>query len=119
MTLDHHPLVKELPELREEIHRLKLEDPEFRELFDGPLMGNCGYTMETAEAAVAGGAADLVAIGRPYISNPDLVERYRRGWPLAPESDPSTWYSGQHGAEGYTDFPNYSPEHDAAGEENS
>ncbi len=34
MPLDHHPLVKELPELREEIHRLKLEDPEFRELFD-------------------------------------------------------------------------------------
>ena len=34
MTLDHHPLVKELPELREEIHRLKLQDSEFRELFD-------------------------------------------------------------------------------------
>ena len=53
------------------------------------------------------GAADLIAIGRPYITNPDLVERFRNGWPLAPVSDPSTWYSGDGGAEGYTDFPTF------------
>ena len=79
--------------------------PEFREVFAGPLMGNCGYTRETAEAAIASGAADLIAFGRPFISNPDLVERFRQGLALAPESDPSTWYSGEHAAEGYTDFP--------------
>jgi len=80
---------------------------EFREVFSGPLIGNCGYTQETAEAAIARGAADLIAFGRPYISNPDLVERFRNGWPLAPDSDPTTWYSGDGTAEGYTSFPAY------------
>ncbi len=60
------------------------------------------------EAAVESGAADLVAIGRPFIANPDLVERYTNDWPLA-ESDPATWYSGDLGAEGYTDYPSYVP----------
>ena len=41
------------------------------------IMGNCGYTQESAEQAVAVGAADLIAFGRPFISNPDLVERFQ------------------------------------------
>ncbi|MDF7822947.1 alkene reductase [Pontiellaceae bacterium B12227] len=85
----------------------ELGDPmtlaEFRAVFNGPLMGNCGYTPETAEAAVSEGHADLIAFGRPYISNPDLVERIAGGIPLNPEADPSTWYSSNT-AEGYTDF---------------
>ncbi len=80
---------------------------EFREVFDGPLMGNCGYDVDAAEAAIQSGDADMIAIGRPYIANPDLIERYRNGWPLA-DSDPSQWYSGEHVEEGYTDFPVYS-----------
>ena len=84
---------------------MTLED--FRAVFSGPLMGNCGYTQETAEAAVTRGAADLIAIGRPFITNPDLVERFRNGWPLAPDSDPGTWYSGGIGEEGYSTFPSY------------
>lgn len=87
---------------------------EFREVFDGPLMGNCGYSRETAEAAIARGAADLIAFGRPFIANPDLVERFRHGWPLAPESDPDTWYSGTHAAAGYTDFPVYASKAEAS-----
>lgn len=83
--------------------------PEFREVFDGPLMGNCGYDAETAEAAIASGAADMIAIGRPFIGNPDLIDRLRNGWPLA-ESDQSSWYSGEHASEGYTDYPTYQPE---------
>jgi len=78
---------------------------EFRAYFRGSLMGNCGYNLETAEAAVAGGAADLIAIGRPFIANPDLVERYRNGWPLAGDTDMATWYGG--GEMGYTDLPVY------------
>lgn len=78
---------------------------DFRPLFEGTLMGNCGYDREAAESAVASGAADLIAFGRPYISNPDLVERFANNWPLAEISDPSTWYSP--GPEGYTDFPTY------------
>jgi N-ethylmaleimide reductase len=88
----------------------KLGEPmtlaEFRRVFHGPLMGNCGYTKETAEAAVAEGHADLIAFGRPYISNPDLVERFQHGWPLAAESPMSEWYS-PIGKKGYTDFPRY------------
>jgi len=77
--------------------------PEFRAVFDGPLMANCGYTQETAEKAVSDGHADMVAFGRPFISNPDLVERFAGNVPLNPEADPSTWYSSST-AEGYTDF---------------
>jgi N-ethylmaleimide reductase len=79
---------------------------DFRAVFHGPLIGNCGYTLETAEAAIAGGLADLIAFGRPYISNPDLVERFRNGWPLAEQADMSAWYSPT-GAKGYSDFPPY------------
>lgn len=78
---------------------------EFRHVFDGPLMGNCGYTRETADAAIAAGHADLIAFGRPYLSNPDLVERFAHGWPLAPPADMAVWYSFD--AVGYTDFPAY------------
>lgn len=79
--------------------------PEFRKVFDQALIGNCGYNQETAEEAIAKEHADLIAFGRPYISNPDLVERFANGWELNPESDMSTWYS--FGSEGYIDFPTY------------
>ena len=78
---------------------------DFRAVFDGPLMGNCGYDQATAETAIADGHADLIAIGRPFISNPDLVERYAAGAPLNPDAEVEDWYSPV-GAKGYTDFPN-------------
>lgn len=77
---------------------------ETRKVFEGPLMGNCGYDVEAAEKAVASGAADMIAFGRPYIANPDLVERFRQGLELA-DSDMSVWYGGSQEGEGYTDFP--------------
>ncbi len=76
---------------------------EFRKVFSNPLIGNCGYTRETAEQALQEGRADLIAFGRPFISNPDLVERFRNNLPLNPEADMSTWYTPT-GREGYTDF---------------
>ncbi len=79
---------------------------EFRTVFSGPLMGNCGYTLETANATITAGDADLIAFGRPFISNPDLVERFQNGWPLAAEADMSVWYTPL-GPKGYTDFPKY------------
>lgn len=78
---------------------------EFRQVFKGPLMGNCGYTRETAAAAIEQHYADLIAFGRPFISNPDLVERFAHGWPLNPLADQKVWYS--FGEVGYTDFPMY------------
>lgn len=79
---------------------------DFRQVFHGPLIGNCGYTQETAEAAVTAGNADLIAFGRPFISNPDLVERFRHGWPLNEMAPMSDWYS-PIGEKGYTDFPTH------------
>ncbi|MFO7031755.1 alkene reductase [Limnospira fusiformis CCALA 023] len=79
--------------------------PEFRPLFSGILIGNCGYTQETAEATIKAGHADAIAFGRPFISNPDLVERFTNNWPLNPQADMSVWYSFDK--QGYTDFPTY------------
>jgi len=73
-----------------------------RALFKGAYMANNGYTRDMAESAVRNGTADLVAFGRPFISNPDLVERLRLDAPLAP-GNPATFFGG--GAEGYTDYP--------------
>lgn len=64
-------------------------------------MVNNGYTRDMAEQAIAGGA-DLVAFGKAYIANPDLVERLRRNAPLN-EPDKTTFYGG--GEKGYTDYP--------------
>jgi N-ethylmaleimide reductase len=79
---------------------------DFRSVFRGPLMGNCGYTQATAEAAIVAGHADLIAIGRPYITNPDIVARFKNGWPLAPDAPVTVWSAPT--AAGYTDFPAYS-----------
>ncbi len=81
---------------------------EISAVFHGTLMGNCGYELTTANTAIASGTADLIAFGRPYIANPDLVERFRNEWPLA-ESDPDGWFGGDLVGTGYTDFPSYQP----------
>ena len=86
---------------------------EIRPRFQQLIMANCGYSQEAGEQAVREGWADLVAYGRPFISNPDLPERFRNGWPLAPSDDMSLWYTS--GPEGYTDYPVYDPSD--AGEE--
>ncbi|MCA9130184.1 MAG: alkene reductase [Planctomycetales bacterium] len=80
---------------------------DIREVYQGRLMANCGYDREQAENAIAQGLADFVAFGRPFISNPDLAERFANDWPLNETADKSIWYSP--GAEGYTDFPIYQP----------
>lgn len=77
---------------------------EVREYFSGTVMANCGYDRDSAEKDVAESQADLVAIGRPFISNPDLVQRWKNDWPLNPDADVSDWYSPT-GSKGYTDFP--------------
>lgn len=76
-----------------------------RKEFRGAWMVNNGYTRELADASLAGGYADLVAFGRPFIANPDLVERLRTGAPLN-DVNAATLYGG--GAEGYTDYPSLS-----------
>ena len=79
---------------------------DFRSVYSGPMIGNCGYTQETAEAAIASGDADMIAFGRSFISTPDLVERFANDWELNPDAEVSDWY-GAGGSKGYTDFPVY------------
>jgi N-ethylmaleimide reductase len=70
--------------------------------FGGSYIANNSYDRELAIEAIATGHADMVAFGRPYIANPDLVERLRRGAPIA-VAPKEVYYGG--GAKGYTDFP--------------
>lgn len=83
-----------------------------RKLYDGVIIGNSGYEKFTAEGAINTGAADLIAFGRLWISNPDLVERYKNDWPTAPPGDHSVWFDYPRFPEGdpsvgYSDFPIY------------
>jgi N-ethylmaleimide reductase len=73
-----------------------------RKRFDGAYIANNGYDFELATKVLAEGAADLIAFGKPFISNPDLVERLQKGAPLN-AWDKATFYGG--GAKGYTDYP--------------
>jgi N-ethylmaleimide reductase len=73
-----------------------------RDAFKGPFILAGGFTGESAEAALAEGRADLVAFGRPFLANPDLVERLRRGVALS-APDFATFYTP--GPKGYTDYP--------------
>ncbi|WP_324674468.1 alkene reductase [Hymenobacter sp. GOD-10R] len=76
--------------------------PTLRKIFNGPFILNGGYTQETAEAALENNEADIIAFGVPFISNPDLVERFQQGAALnAP--DQATFYGGDD--KGYIDYP--------------
>lgn len=77
----------------------------FRKPYQGTLIGAGGFTQEIAEAELVKGELDLIAFGTHFISNPDLVERMKNGWPLT-EPDRSTFY-GVIGSRGYTDYPVY------------
>jgi N-ethylmaleimide reductase len=75
---------------------------ELKAAFGRTFIGSGGFSRETAERALAEGHADLVAFGRAWLANPDLIERMCADVPLnAP--DPSTFYTP--GAKGYTDYP--------------
>jgi N-ethylmaleimide reductase len=73
-----------------------------RKRFSGAYVANNGYDFALATKVLDAGAADLIAFGKPFISNPDLVERLKKGAPLN-EWDKATFYGG--GAKGYTDYP--------------
>lgn len=75
---------------------------DLRAAFSGPFILAGGFDKDSAEQALVEGHADLIAMGRAFLANPDLVERMRQNAPLnAP--DPSTFYTP--GAQGYSDYP--------------
>jgi N-ethylmaleimide reductase len=74
----------------------------FRPIYQGTLIANVNMTQERGNHLIEVGLADLVAFGRPYIANPDLVERFDSNAPLA-EINWNTVYAS--GAQGYSDYP--------------
>jgi 2,4-dienoyl-CoA reductase-like NADH-dependent reductase (Old Yellow Enzyme family) len=76
--------------------------PAIREVYSGRIVLNSDYDGDSGTARLGEGVADAISFGRPFIANPDLVERIADAAPLnAP--DVRTFYS--QGPEGYTDYP--------------
>lgn len=79
---------------------------DLRRRFGGIVMANTGFShvtdLDEVQQIVDGDLADLVAVGRPFLANPDLAVRWAQGAELN-EPDPATFYGG--GAEGYIDYP--------------
>lgn len=73
-----------------------------RARFAGAYIANNQYTLDLAERTLAAGDADLFSMARPFIANPDLVERLRLGAPVA-EAPKQYWYGGD--STGYSDWP--------------
>jgi N-ethylmaleimide reductase len=64
-----------------------------------------GYNLEKAQTDIENGLTDLVAFGRPFINNPDLVERMANNWPLSKDLHMDLFYTADE--KGYTDYPIY------------
>lgn len=74
----------------------------YRPMYNGTIIINTNFDQESGNAILEEGNADLVAFGKPYVSNPDLVERFAQGVALN-EWDEKTFYTP--GKEGYLDYP--------------
>jgi N-ethylmaleimide reductase len=74
----------------------------FRNVFKRTLILSGGYDAERAESDLAAGKGDLIAVGKPLLANPDLIDRWKAGAPTN-VPDPSTFYTP--GPKGYTDYP--------------
>ncbi|MDD5362319.1 MAG: alkene reductase [Ignavibacteria bacterium] len=76
-----------------------------RNNFKNTLILSGGYNFESAQKELTDGFADLVAFGKPFLNNPDFVERLENGWKLSETLDANTFYTAD--AKGYTDYPAY------------
>lgn len=76
----------------------------YRPIYKGTIIINSAFDQEKGNQVIKDGFADAVAFGKPFISNPDLVERFENHDPLA-EYDTATFYTP--GEKGYTDYPSY------------
>ena len=76
-----------------------------RGIFKNTIILSGGYDLERAEADIAGGLGNMVAFGRPFINNPDLVDRFKNNWPLSQDLRMDLFYTADE--IGYTDYPNY------------
>jgi N-ethylmaleimide reductase len=76
-----------------------------RDKFKNTVIMAGGHTKESAEAELKSGLGDLEAFGRPFINNPDLVERFEHNQPLSADLNMDAFYSADE--KGYTDYPLY------------
>jgi len=83
---------------------LKIKN-QIRNNFKSTLILSGGYDKQRAEADIDSGLGDLVAFGRPFINNPDLVDRFRNDWPLSKDLKMDLFYTADE--KGYTDYPIY------------
>ncbi|MEI7501013.1 MAG: alkene reductase [Bacteroidota bacterium] len=74
-----------------------------RNTFKNTIILSGGYDKERAEADIKSGLGDLIAFGRPFINNPDLVERLKNNWPLSQDLKMDLFYTADE--KGYTDYP--------------
>jgi N-ethylmaleimide reductase len=81
--------------------------PALRSKFAGTYIANNGYNYARAQASLLSGDADLIAFGTAFLSNPDLVRRFKERLPLN-DADRSTFYGGNEA--GYTDYAFYNSE---------
>ena len=79
-----------------------------RSLFKNTIILAGGYNKEKAESDIESGLGDLIAFGRPFINNPDLVDRLKNDYPLSQELHMNLFYSSDE--KGYTDYPPYKKE---------
>jgi N-ethylmaleimide reductase len=87
------------PEVPRDMKRL------IRDIFQNTIILSGGYDLERAEADIAGGLGNMVAFGRPFINNPDLVNRFQNNLPLSQDLKMDLFYSADE--VGYTDYPNH------------
>lgn len=78
--------------------------PLIRNVYDGLVVANGGYSLESGQQSLAGAKADAIAFGTPFLANPDLVERFKSGAPLN-DPDEETFYAPGPG--GYIDYPRW------------
>ena len=78
---------------------------QIRTIFINTIILSGGYDLVRAETDIQNGLGDLVAFGRPFINNPDLVDRFKNNWPLSNELNMDLFYTDDE--KGYTDYPLY------------
>jgi N-ethylmaleimide reductase len=96
-VVDHSALGA--PEVPVELKKL------IRKNFKNTIILSGGYEVKRAEADLQSGLGDLIAFGRPFINNPDLVERMQNNWPLSEALNMDQFYTADE--KGYTDYPGY------------
>jgi N-ethylmaleimide reductase len=87
---------------------INLVKKSLRQKFSNTLIISGGHTLFSAEDAISSGIADLVSFGRPFITNPDLINRFRKNLPLNVKLDANALYASD--AKGYTDYPVFEEE---------